>query len=153
VVRGAGLLLACILLAACSGSGGTATPGATVGPGGAASTGAPSPSGASGANGGAGAADAPITAKGPVGWDRGPYDLGGGNYRLDWTSDGTCSALYFGIVGVSNGYVESPPTAGDIALKDMMKGSRVIENVPAGSYFFNVSGVACKSYSATLTHE
>ena len=97
------------------------------------------------------AAEAPITTKGPSGWDRGPYDLAGGNYRLDWTSDGTCSALYFGIVGVSNGYVETPPTAGDVTLKDMKQGSRVIENVPPGSYYFNVSGVACKSYSATLS--
>ena len=146
-MRGAGLLLACVLLAACSGSGGAATSGATIGPGGAASPGS-SAGGASAAP----AAEAPITSKGPSGWNRGPYDLGGGNYRLDWTSDGNCSALYFGIVGVSNGYVESPPTAGDVALKDMKQGSRVIQNVPAGSYYFNVSGVACKDYSATLTH-
>jgi hypothetical protein len=97
------------------------------------------------------ASDQPIANRGPSGWNRGPYDLAGGSYRLDWQSDGTCSALYFGLVGVSNHYRESPPTAGDVALADMLKGSRTIAAVPAGSYYFNVSNVACKSYSATLT--
>ena len=96
-------------------------------------------------------ADQPIVNKGPGGWSRGPYDLAGGSYRLAWESDGTCSALYFGIVGVKNGFRESPPTAGDVALRDMLKGSRTIADVPAGSYYFNVSNVACKGYSATLT--
>ena len=93
----------------------------------------------------------PITSSGPVGWNRGPYALAGGNYELSWESDGSCTILYFGIVGVDNGYKEDPPTAGDVPLRQMTGGSRTIENVPAGSYFFNVSGLACKTYRGTLT--
>jgi hypothetical protein len=155
-VRVARLFLACLLVAGCGATTVTAGPAGPSSPS-AAVQNAGSPSSASGsqaASAGAPAgAEAPIAAKGPSGWNRGPYDLAGGDYRLDWTSDGNCSALYFGIVGVDNGYKEQPPTAGDVALKDMLKGSRVIQGVPAGQYFFNVSGVACKSYSATLTRQ
>jgi hypothetical protein len=131
------------LVAACSGSGSAATPAAS-----APVAGSSAPSAA--ASGGAPSGE-PITNHGPKEWNRGPYQLAGGTYRLDWETDGSCTALYFGIVGETNGYRENPPTAGDVALKDMLKGSRTITGVPAGSYFFNVSNVACKSYSATLT--
>ena len=117
--------------------------------------GAPAPSAGNGsspaAGAGSGSPDPPITASGPSGWNRGPYDLVGGTYRLAWETDGTCSALYFGIVGVRNGYRESPPSAGDVALPDMLRGSRTLVDVPAGSYFFNFSSVACRKLSATLT--
>ncbi len=33
----------------------------------------------------------------------------------------------------------------------MKDGSRVIADVPAGTYWFNVGNIACKSYSASLT--
>ncbi len=93
----------------------------------------------------------PITSSGPVGWKRGPYELAGGSYELTWESDGSCTILYFGIVGVDNGYKEDPPTAGDVPMSQIKGGSRTIENVPAGSYYFNVSGLACKTYRGTLT--
>jgi hypothetical protein len=96
------------------------------------------------------AASQPITAKGPVGWNRGPYDLAGGNYELSWQSDGSCTVLYFGIVGVNNGYKEEPSTAGDVPLAQLSGGARTIRDVPAGKYWFNVSGVGCKTYMASL---
>ena len=160
MIRGALWLLLAIVISACAGSGSTrVTAGADVG-GGAGTSGAAGSSAGAGLPAAAGsstdASTAPeqaIANHGPTGWNRGPYDLAGGNYRLDWESDGTCSALYFGIVGLNNGVREAPPTAGDVALQDMLKGSRTIAGVPAGSYYFNVSGVACKRYSATLTRQ
>jgi hypothetical protein len=154
VVTRAGFLVVVAIIAAGCGSGGSTpasgNPGAL--PTGALSSAAASSGGGSVAPSAAsGASEQPIGNQGPAGWERGPYQLAGGTYRLDWETDGSCSALYFGIVGVSNGYRESPPTAGDVALKDMAKGSRTITDVPPGSYFFNVSNVACKKYSATLT--
>jgi hypothetical protein len=122
------------VVAGCAASGqGTATPGRpTSGP----ASSAPS--------------EAPITSSGPVGWNRGPYQLAGGTYELSWESDGGCSVLYFGLEGADNSFTEAP-NAGDVSLGQMKAGTRTIENVPPGSYFFNVSGMACKSYSATLT--
>ena len=142
------LVATCVLLASCGGGGSAAPTAAGASAAGTAGAGA-DPSG----SGPSTAAEPPITSQGPSGWDRGPYDLAGGSYLLDWESDGSCSALYFGIVGVSNGFKESPPTAGDVALKDMLRGSRVIQNVPAGRHYFNVSNVACRKYRATLTRQ
>jgi hypothetical protein len=99
-----------------------------------------------------GATEAPITSSGPVGWNRGPYQLAGGTYELTWESDGGCSVLYFGLEGADNDFIEAP-NAGDVPLAQMQAGGRTIENVPPGSYFFNVSGMACKEYSATLTRK
>jgi hypothetical protein len=127
-----------VAVAACSSSG---APGASSG---ASSAGSAAP-GASAA-----APEAPITSTGPVGWNRGPYQLAGGTYELSWASDGGCSVLYFGLEGADNSFTEKP-NAGDVSLAQMKAGARTIENVPPGSYFFNVSGMACKSYSATLT--
>ena len=122
-------------LAACSGAG--SSPATTASIGGSAGASAPT-------------AEGPITSSGPVGWNRGPYLLAGGTYELSWESDGGCSVLYFGIEGADNSFTESP-NAGDVPLAQMQSGTRTIENVPPGAYFFNVSGMACKSYSATLT--
>jgi hypothetical protein len=122
------------------------------------SSGSAAPSGVGGATPGASGGPvsaapvaSPITSTGPVGWDRGPYDLAGGAYELSWTSDGTCTVLYFGIVGVDNGFLEQPSTVGDVPLSQLKGGSRLIEAVPPGRYYFNVSGVACKTYTGTLT--
>ena len=132
----AGIFAACNgggVSATLSPTGGAASPGASAGPSGLAAT------------------PQIIANKGPSNWDRGPYTLAGGNYRLDWTSDGGCTELYFGIAGASgNSYAEAP-SAGEIDPKDMNAGSRTISNVPAGRYYFNASGIACKTYAATLT--
>jgi len=129
--------------AACSAAATTAPTGSAAPASGVATSGVPAPSAAPLAG--------PITSSGPVGWNRGPYELAGGSYELTWESDGSCTILYFGIVGVDNGYKEDPPTAGDVPMSQIKGGSRTIENVPAGSYYFNVSGIACKTYRGTLT--
>jgi hypothetical protein len=135
------LALALALVAAC-----TSSPGGS----GAAASGSGSTAGSSVAP--APVAEGPITSSGPVGWNRGPYQLAGGTYELSWTSDGGCSVLYFGLEGADNSFTE-PPSAGDVPLAEMASGTRTIEDVPPGSYFFNVSGMACKEYSATLTRK
>jgi hypothetical protein len=150
VTRPALLLLLALMSVACGSGGSTPASSNSAGlpSGGSPSAAAPSSTAASAASA---ASQQPIANHGPVGWVRGPYDLAGGNYRIDWETDGSCTALYFGLVGVTNGYRETPSTVGDVALKDLGKGSRTIANVPAGSYYFNVSNQACKKYSATLT--
>ena len=144
-------LLACVLLAACSGGGATtSTPSAgTSGVSGGSEAPSAAPSAAGSAAAGA-ADDTPITSKGPIGWNRGPYTLAGGDYKIEWQSDGSCTVLYFGIVGAVNGYKEAP-SDGNVPTKQIKGGSRMIKDVPAGRYYFNVSGVACKTYSGTLS--
>jgi hypothetical protein len=143
VKNGLAVLAVAAVLAGCGGGATTPVPAAS----GAASAAA---SAAGGSAAGGSAAGQAITSKGPIGWNRGPYDLAGGNYELSWESDGSCTVLYFGIVGVDNGYKEQPSTAGDVPLAQLTGGSRTIQGVPAGKYYFNVSGVACKTYQATL---
>ena len=147
-MKAAALLLACVLFAACSG-GGAAT---SVAPGGSSASPSAVPSAAPGGSAAAGADDTPVTSKGPIGWNRGPYNLAGGDYKIEWQSDGSCTVLYFGIVGAENGYKEGP-SDGNVPTKQIKGGSRVIKAVPAGLYYFNVSGVACKTYTGTLSRQ